>query len=202
MKYISLALSSLALIGVIVLFATKPKDKKAQRTVVTTKDSTGKEVVVPVSRIAYVDMDTLEANYDLFKIKKGEFETRQKAIDAELAKLANDLQNDYNSFQQKMQSGKITSEQEAQNMQQSLMQRKEAIETKEQNLGNKYLKDQEAFNKQMHDDLLKFIEDYSSDKGYDYVLSYNKLGAILFTNKELDITQDVVEGMNSMKKAK
>jgi outer membrane protein len=198
MKYVSLVLSSIALIGVIVLFSMKPKDKKAARQIMTTKDSTGKEVVVPGTRIAYVDIDTLESNYNYFKKKKAEFEARQKTIDADLAKMANDLQNEYNVLQQRAQNGKL-SETEAQAAQQNLMERKDQLETKQQNMGNKYLKDQEEFNKEIHDNLHKYIEIYNEEKGYDFILSYSKDGSILFANKEMDVTQDIIDGMNSGK---
>jgi outer membrane protein len=33
--------------------------------------------------------------------------------------------------------------------------------------------------------------------GYDYILSYSKDGSILFADKTLDITQDIIKGMNS-----
>jgi outer membrane protein len=198
MKYISIALSSLALIGVIVLFTLKPNDKKANRPIITKKDSTGKEVVVSGTRIAYVDIDTLESNYNYFKKRKAEFETRQKTIDADLAKTANMLQNEYIALQKKAQAGQL-SEAEGEKAQQTLMQRQQELESKRTNMGNKYLKDQEDFNKEIHDNLHKYIEIYNEEKGYDFILSYSKDGSILFANKEMDVTQDIIDGMNSGK---
>lgn len=196
MKQLSLVLSSLALIGVVALFVMKSKDKSPVRQVIKTKDSTGKEVIVSGSKIAYVDIDTLEANYDYFKRKKSEFETRQKNIDAELEKSANQLQNDYEVLRKKAESGQL-SQAEGEAAQQRLMQRQQELELKRQNLGTKYMKDQEAFNKEIHDNLHRYIEIYNEEKGYDFILSYSKDGSILFANKELDVTQDIIEGMNS-----
>lgn len=196
MKYLSVVLSSLALIGVIALFLMKPGDKKTARPIIKKLDSTGKEVLVAGSRIAYVDIDTLEANYDYFKRKKSEFESRQKNIDADLEKSANALQNEYIALQKRAQSGQL-SEAEGETAQQRLMQKQQELELKRQNLGTKYMKDQEAFNKEIHDNLHKYIELYNEEKGYDYILSYSKDGSILYANKENDITRDIIEGMNS-----
>lgn len=196
MKYLSVVLSSLALIGVIALFLTKSGDKKTARPIIKKVDSTGKEVLVAGSRIAYVDIDTLEANYDYFKRKKSEFESRQKNIDADLEKSANALQNEYIALQKRAQSGQL-SEAEGETAQQRLMQKQQELELKRQNLGTKYMKDQEAFNKEIHDNLHKYIELYNEEKGYDYILSYSKDGSILYANKENDITRDIIEGMNS-----
>jgi outer membrane protein len=150
-------------------------------------------------RVAYVDIDTLESQYTYFKARKEEFETRQKQIDAELEKMANSLQNDYVALQKKAQAGQLT-ETEGEAAQQSLMKRQQEIEMKRQNLGAKYLKDQEDFNKELHDDLYSYIEEYNTDKGYDYILSYSKDGSILYANDAHDVTADIIIGMNERKK--
>ena len=189
MKNLSTILSALALLGVIILFGMKMKEQKPAKQRTQSKESTGKETPLAGGKVAYVDIDTLEANYDYFKKKKAEFETRQKNIDADLEKMANSLQN-------KAQKGELT-QAEGENAQQALMQKQQELELKRQNLGSKYMKDQEAFNKEIHDNLHKYIEIYNEEKGYDYILSYSKDGSILFANKELDVTQDIIKGMNN-----
>lgn len=196
MKHLPLVFSSLALIGVAFLFATRSGNKPGKPAVIKTRDSSGKEIVVSGARIAYVDIDTLEANYDYFKRKKSEFETRQKNIDAELERMANALQNEYVSLQKKAQNGEL-SQSEGEAAQQRLMQKQNELENKRQSLGSKYLKDQEDFNKEIHDNLHEYIKEYNEEAGYDYILSYSKDGSILYANDALDITQEVVKGMNS-----
>jgi outer membrane protein len=196
MKNISTIFSSLALLGVIVLFAMKMNEKKAAKPKVIAKDATGKEVVIAGGKIAYVDIDTLEAHYDYFKKKKLEFEVRQKNIDADLEKMANGLRNEVVAFQKKAQNGELT-EAQGQAAQQELLKKEQELELKRQNLGGKYMKDQEAFNKEIHDNLHDYIEIFNEEKGYDYILSYSKESSILFANKELDVTQEIIDGMNS-----
>lgn len=198
MKNLSLVFSSLALIGVFVLLGMKFTEKKEMKPHITYKDSTGKEIVVKGGKIGYVDIDTLEANYNYFKTKKAEFESRQKSIDAELEKMAGSLQNEYNSLQKQAQAGTL-SQSDGEAAQQRLMQRQQDLELKRQNMGAKFLKDQEAFNKEIHDNLHAYIEKYNVENGYDYILSYSKDGSILFANKDLDLTQDIIKGMNNEK---
>ena len=196
MKNISTIFSSLALLGVIVLFAMKMNEKKAVKPKVITKDAAGKEVVLAAGKIAYVDIDTLEAHYDYFKKKKVEFEVRQKNIDADLEKMANSLRNEVVAFQKKAQNGELT-EAQGQAAQQELLKKEQELELKRQNLGAKYMKDQDAFNKEIHDNLHDYIEIFNEEKGYDYILSYSKESSILFANKELDVTQEIIDGMNN-----
>lgn len=201
MKNLPIVLSSLALVGVAILFGMNLKsNKKSRPEVITTKDSAGKEVIVAGARIAFVDIDTLESNYDYFKKRKVEFENRQKSIDAELEKLASTLQNEYAGLQKKAQDG-LMSQAEGEAAQQRLMAKQQELELKRQNLGAQYLKDQDLFNKEIHDNLHKYIEQYNEEKGYDYILSYSKDGSILYANKGLDVTQDIIDGMNANKGA-
>lgn len=200
MKNISTILSALALLGVIILFVMKGTENKSAKPKIITKDSAGKIMEIAGGKIGYVDIDTLEANYEYFKKKKAEFEQRQKNIDADLEKMANSLQNEYIALQNKAQKGELGAE-EGKNAEQMLMKKQQELELKRQNLGSKYMKDQEAFNKEIHDNLNAYIEQYNEEKGYDYILSYSKDGSILYANKDLDITQDVIKGMNSSSSA-
>jgi outer membrane protein len=197
MKNLPLIFSSLALVGVAILFGMKLTDKKSSKpSIIKVKDNSGKEVSLSGSKVAFVDIDTLESNYNYFKKKKAEFESRQKSIDAELEKMANALQNDYIALQKKAQNGEL-SQTEGEAAQQRLMKRQQELELKRQNLADKYIKDQESFNKEIHDNLHEYIEKYNEEMGYDYILSYSKDGSILFADKTLDITQDIIKGMNS-----
>ena len=110
--------------------------------------------------------------------------------------MANALQNEYVSLQKKAQNGEL-SQSEGEAAQQRLMQKQNELENKRQSLGSKYLKDQEDFNKEIHDNLHEYIKEYNEEAGYDYILSYSKDGSILYANDALDITQEVVKGMNS-----
>jgi outer membrane protein len=197
MKNLPLVFSSLALVGVVILFGIKLTDNKSSKpSVLKVKNDSGKEVSLSGSKVAFVDIDTLESNYNYFKKKKAEFESRQKSIDAELEKMANSLQNDYIALQKKAQNGEL-SQTDGEAAQQLLMKRQQELELKRQNLADKYIKDQEAFNKEIHDNLHEYIEKYNQEMGYDYILSYSKDGSILFADKTLDITQDIIKGMNS-----
>ena len=77
----------------------------------------------------------------------------------------------------------------------------QSLQLREQALTEQLLKEKDAFNQKLHDDLNDFLEEYNKDKGYDYILSYSEIGSqILLANKDLDITQDVIEGMNERAK--
>lgn len=199
MKNLPIIFSSLALIGVFALLGLRLTDKKSSRADRSVRKLTAGQGVPASGRIAYVNIDTLEAHYDFFKVKKAEFESRQKSIDAELEKNAAGLQSDYEALRKKAQEGSL-SQTEGEAAQQRLVERQQDLEMKRQNLSEKFLKDREAFNKQIHDDLNAYIREYNEDKGYDIIFTYTEDGTMLYVNPDFDITQDIIEGMNQNKK--
>ena len=77
MKTISTVLSVLAFIGVSILFAMQFSNKKDA-------SKTKTSFAAPVKgggRIAYIDIDTLQNKYELYKVKKEEFTKRQAAAE-------------------------------------------------------------------------------------------------------------------------
>ena len=192
MKNLATTLSVIALAGVLILsvlhFSSRPEGGTAAQ---ASSQGAGGGV-----RIAYVDIDTFEANYEYLKQKREEFNKRQETMQGELERSAQQYQNNVEAFQRKIQSGNI-SQAEGEATQKQLLQMQQSLRLREQALTEQLLKEKDAFNQKLHDELNSFLKDYNKDRKYDFILSYSELGSqILLTNKQLDITQDVIRGMN------
>jgi outer membrane protein len=200
MKNLSTILSILAFIGVCILgfLQLKGSGKSARKSRVITSTSPDAAKLTSSANIAFVDLDTLEDNYTLFKKKKAEFETLDKNLGNELERMATALQNEYMELQKKAQAGLITQEQ-GEAASRKMQQRQQELEMKKQNEGSALIKKQEEFNKKLQDDIRGFLDEYAIDKGYDFVMAYTKTGAILFANPDMDITADVIDALNSGK---
>lgn len=196
MKIASFALSVIALIGVAILFFRKPSDKKHSNPVITTKDSSGREVIVSGARIAYLDMDSLENNYTYYKNKNAEITKEEENLDTELEKEYSSLQNDMMAFQKKAESGGFTSRADGEAAQQGLVMRQNALESKRKTMGSKLGKKRDDFTQEIYNNIKKVVKKYAEDKDYDYVLYVQKEGAVVCNNDDLNITADVISLMN------
>jgi len=179
-----------------IAFFASCNGKKSTNTKTETTTTTGEQPASVSGRIAYVDMDTLESKFIFLKNKKDEMERETKASDAEIGRMTQSLQNEYISLQKKSQAGAL-SQVEGEAAQKRLGQMQQNIENKKQELTMQLMKKQEAFNKDLQARLDAFLAKYNKDKGYDYILSYSKGGSILFVNTALNITEDVIKGMNA-----
>lgn len=197
MKNLPLILSSLALVGVLFLFGKSFSGGSSKSTKVTTTDSTGKkvEVEVELSRIAYINLDTIDAKYKTFQAKKKEFESREKKINIELENMAKALERDLINVQKKAQAGTLT-EAEYKSADSRLANKKQALDKKRNSLGKSLLKDQDEFSKKYTKNLKDLVAEYNKDGQYDYILTHMEGGSIVYLNEALDVTDDILELLN------
>jgi len=152
-------------------------------------------------RVAYVDMDTLQAKYLYLKNGKESLEKESAALEAELGRMQQNLQSEAISFQKKAQAGEYKTQAEGEAAQGKLQKLQHALEERKQSMGAALMKKSDAFTKDLQERLDKYLLKYNADKHFDYILQYQKGGTILFANPELDITNDVANGMNEEDKA-
>ena len=196
MKNAAVILGSVSLVCAIVLGCNPKQNNPASAGNVTTSPSGG-----VAGKLAYVNIDTLEAKYELLKTKREEFKKRQEEMENELQLSYTQMQNDANEVQKKAQANTLTqSEYEA--AQKRLMQMQKSLETRKQSLTDQLMKEQDDFNKDLKTRLDAFINDYNKDKHFDFIFTYTSSGSsLLYVNKALDITKDVVDGMNASSKS-
>ena len=195
MKNISLVLSSISLIGVISLFVLHlSHSKQGGMGVAATTGPTGASGGM---KIAYVNIDSLEAHYELLKTKKEEFKRRQSQMESELQRSAQQMQTDMEEVQKKAQSNSLT-QTEYETAQKRIGQMQQSLENRRQAMTDQLMKEQDEFNKELKSHLDQVLEEYNKSHIYDYILSYSGTGsAILYGNKVYDITKDVIDGMNA-----
>ncbi len=195
MKGLPTILSSLALLGVIILFALHFRKPAASG------PSGGSQTVqqsgnAAAARIAYVDIDTFEAHYESLKKKKEEFKAQQADMEGELQRSAAQMQADYENVMRKQQSGTL-SEAEGKAAEKRLGQMQQSLEARKQSMSTQFQKGLDAFNDELHKSMDEYLTDYTKEHHYDYVLAYSRANpVILYGAKSLDITQQVIKDMN------
>lgn len=146
-------------------------------------------------KIAYVDLDSLEAHYGYFKEKKAELEKKQEQIENELQAKARVLQNEYAALQQRAQAGQL-SQVEGQTAERNLMQKNQELEAGRQKMQQQYMQQEAQFNDDLQNKLDDFLKGYNKGR-FAYIFSYRKGGTnILYKDAQYDITTDVIRGLN------
>ena len=144
-------------------------------------------------RIAYIEIDSLTAQYEFAKEKSLELEKKGTNARNTIQAKSQQFEKNAQAFQQKLQSNGFTSREQAEAAQASLQREQQNIMALQQRLEGELASEQQKFLQALQDSLDNFLSDYNKDKKYD--ISVNK-AAVLYAGKRFDITSDVVNGMN------
>jgi len=210
MKNVSLIFNVILTIAVAFLFYLNFKIPVQVTTITTSsgKDSTIKVDIpetlpegVPMGKILYVDIDTINEKYTFIKNQKAIIERQGAQAEASLKAKAQSLQSEFIEYQKKAQAGELT-QQQAMAMEKSLTDKQQALAQQEQKLSTQLVektqKIQEELNAKMRKELKVFMEKY----GADYILGYTEGANILLPNPKLNITKEVLNRLNESDKKK
>jgi outer membrane protein len=193
MKNLPIVFSSLSLIGVLVLFGIHFSGDKCSSKSATPKGSPATSVVT--GKIAYINIDSLEANYEYLKNEKESLAKRKQQMQSELQASADKMQKEYAEVQRRAQAGSL-SQSEGEAAQKRFAQMQQSLESRSQSLNEQISKEAEELSMDLKKRLDSFIAEYNKDKNYDYILSYSGISTIVYANKQFEITADVIKGMN------
>ena len=145
--------------------------------------------------LAYVEVDSLLTQYEFCIKEKAALEAKSKQYEAQINAKMSQFQKASVDFQQKVQSGAFTSQVQGEAAQQRLIRLQQEGAKLQQDVQQRMLKAQEKFNKTLRDSVQSFLKDYNREKHYDMIIS--KQGDnVLYANDKLDITKEVVDGLN------
>jgi len=151
-------------------------------------------------RIAYFEMDSVEANFALVKDVKAELSKKEEAINSEMERMGKSLQEKYNYFQGQAQAGTLT-EAQSQAASQELKNMDDQMKNRKQALDQEY---SEFYTKKMREiknTITLFLKEYNMTQNYSYITSYGDAdGLFYYRDTTLNITADVVKGLNKVYK--
>lgn len=158
----------------------------------------GQPALPALARIAYVNIDSLEDKYTYLREKRIQFSAQQEKMESQLKADYSQLEKESEDVQKQADANTLTqTDYEAAEKRLTGMQK--AMEDKKQAFTDQLTKDQDEVNADVKGRLDRFLAGYNKTHHYDCILSYSNTGSsILFISKELDITNDVIAGMNKL----
>jgi outer membrane protein len=191
MKYLSPALNVILLIAVAFLYYLHYKGNKSGE--VINSEHPVHYIPLASSGIVFVNSDSLLEQYEFYKNAKSQFEDSQRKIKNELKTQGENLQNEIEQYQQ--QAIGMTDAEKARKEQQLTMKQQQIMQHKEELL-DKLDAEQSKSSEELYLRLNQYLKKYNQGKNYSYVLGFQKGGGILYANDSLNITKDVIEGLN------
>ncbi|MBK6979477.1 MAG: OmpH family outer membrane protein [Cytophagaceae bacterium] len=155
----------------------------------------GKTTGQPSGRIVYVNTDTLLNNYEYYKDVIKEFENKSFALENDLAKRSQSFQNEVALFQRRVQAGGV-SEEQARSTQLALQKKEQDIMLFRDNAAGNLQQEQAKKTDELLSKIHDYLKKYNAGDKYDMVIGYSKGGGVLYAKEDLNITQEVLKGLN------
>lgn len=154
-----------------------------------------------IFRIAYFEMDSVQANTQLVKEVQGEIEKREKEYSGQLSQYESAYRNKLQEYQQKEKAGTMTTQADYEKAQVDLKQLEDRLKNKRQELDQQYqdfvMRSQLSLKKSIEE----FVARYNETKQYSYIVSYEQ-GLFYYKDTLYNITTDIIRGLNEEYKSK
>ena len=150
---------------------------------------------VEAQKIAYIEVDSLMTQYTFCLQYKDSLTELSNSYQKTVENKMRALQQAGASFQKKIQDGTYTSQEQVQKAQASLAKQEQDLQKLQADLTMKFDAEQAKFNQALRDSLQNYLADYN--KKHKYTLILSKAGDnILYATPSMDITADVIAGLN------
>ncbi len=171
---------------------------KGSETGTTTTSSTPAKTSTKTNKypIAYLNTDTLLANYNYFVAASKALADKEQKATASLEQKGRKLQNQYMAVQKKVQAGELTSNQIAE-QEQRFAKKQQKLGEEQQRISQEIMKETQEVQDTLYSKLRRVLRQYANDNGYDYVLSYAEVGSpVLIAPEGADVTDAIVKILN------
>ena len=179
--------------------APKNSETTTAPTVETTAVATaaGTEATAVCSiRIAYVDYDSLLLKFEFAQEMQKEIIRKEMSINNIIEKERKNLQEEAAAFETKVQNNVFATQERAQAEYEKIMKKDQDLLQRSQAMIAEFEKESIAKSNEVTQSIIDYIKEYNSSAKFDFILT--KMGGnMLYANEALDITNDVVKGLNA-----
>lgn len=194
MKHLSLVLNAVLIVAVAVLYflhfscpGSGNNNQDGQTALEANKNGV---------KVAFINMDSILLNYTLSLELNESLVKKQDNMRSKLEKDAKEFEKEAQLFQDKVQRGIFLSQQRAEEAQQKLVMRQQELQKLEMDYTNQLGLDQQRMNRILFDSVTNFINLYNADNKFDIILGHQLGGNMLYGSEQLDITNDILKGLN------
>ena len=152
-------------------------------------------------KVAYVEVDSLMTQYQFCKDYNLLLNQKGENAQNTLAQKQRTLQSHAAALQKKYENNGFTTRDELERAQNQLAREQQDLAELEQRLMAELANEQAQLTMELRDSIQAFLKIYNKTHRFDYIFS-RQGDNILLANNKLDITKEVVAGLNKRYKAK
>ena len=151
-------------------------------------------VAVSGLKIAYIDVDSLLANYAFYQDLNEEFIRKQENYSLLLSEEKKKIDNDINEYNRKLQNNVFSSEERAKSEYSRISRRQQSLEEKALKYSQELDDESKTNSQKISETVDNFIKEYNKSHGYNLIISK---ASLLFSDENLNITAEILDGLNA-----
>ena len=144
-------------------------------------------------KIYYVNTDTIWDKYAYVQDALTKLGNRKSQYENRLEKQYRAFESEVKVFQQ---TGGGMSEVEQQIKQRDLMRKESELTALKDELEQKILREEKEWNDKLRAKIVGYIDTYTKDRNYDYILGFSITSNIILANDSLNLTKPILDGLN------
>lgn len=151
-------------------------------------------IAVSGLKIAYIDVDSLLANYTFYQDLAEEMTRKEENYRLALTEEANKWQKDVEDHQKKIANSVYSSVERAQSEENRLAKRQQALQEKSDKYTQELLAERDANSQKISETVDNFVKEYNKTHGYNMIISK---ASLLYADEGLNITAEILDGLNA-----
>jgi outer membrane protein len=192
MKKINIITQAILFVAIIVLFFLHFKGKCG----ISGSSANDTSSVAKInSSIAYVNIDSLIAKYQMTIDLSSEIQSKGKQLDADLSSKSKNFQASVQDLQYKAQKG-LEVRSKLEEMQQKLAAEEQNLYKLRDSYTQQMQEENSVMLRKVMNNVMEYLKEYNKGKNFHYILGNTFDGKILFADESLNITNDVLKGLN------
>ncbi|HET8859227.1 OmpH family outer membrane protein [Marivirga sp.] len=191
MKNLSLVLNVILIAAVAYLFIDKFTGNGEVEDNTSTEQKDDK--IYQNVAIAYVHSDSLLAKYDFMKEIESELGELSQKYEKEYQNRAQGLQNEISDFQRTAQNLTVA---QGKALEENLMKKQQNLRIYQEDLSMKLRQKEAELNNELYKTISDYLKEYGDANNLQLVLTYSRGSDVLYANEGLEITNEVIEGLN------
>lgn len=187
MKNLSLILNIVLLVAVAFLYVLLFTGEKGE-TISSSSDTSRVNL-----KVAYINSDSVLTHYEYLKENREQLEGKTRQMEQDLRNRTAGLEREINAYQRNVSSmtlGQVRAAEE------DLAKKQQNLQMHQQRLQQQLMQEEARLNKELYDRVTGFLKTYGEAKGLEVVFKLDPTSDVLYGGPALDITNDVIRGLN------
>lgn len=151
-------------------------------------------IAVSGLKIAFIDVDSLLANYAFYQDLAEEIMRKQENYTLVLTEERNKIESEIEDYNKKLQHNVFSSQERATSEANRIGRRQQALEDKAKKYSQELDDDGKANSQKISETVDNFIREYNKTHGYNLIISR---ASLLYADESLNITAEVLDGLNA-----